>query len=178
MKFSWMMAVALTLFGLVSVPAAHAQLSRGEGPVNVSADDLEVVDSKNLAIYKGHVDVTQDDARLQADRIEIQFAQRQNSNANRPGTGWGDIITITAKGNVFYSTPKQVVRGDQALYQVSSDTITMTGNVVLTQSANVIRAQTLVLNVDTGDASFKADGVGRRSKNRVRSVFFPSKEEK
>lgn len=176
MKFSWMVPTALMVFGLLVAPAAHAQLSKSEGPVNVAADKLEVVDSKNLAIYVGHVDVTQGDARLQADRIEIQYTGSGNANSNRPGSGFGAYRVITAKGNVFYTTPDQVVRGDKAVYRVSTNTITMTGDVILTQDSGVIRASTLVLNVKTGDASFKAKEVGRRAKDRVRSVFFPNKE--
>lgn len=176
MKLPWMVPASLTLIGLAMAPAATAQISNGTGPVSVSADSLEVVDSKNLAIYKGHVDVTQDDSRLQAKRIEVQFEGNSGAANSRPGSGFGGFKTITAIGNVFYSTPKQVVRGNRAVYKAADDTITMTGNVVLTQDTNVIRADSLQIDRKTGDARFKANGVGRTSKDRVRSVFFPSKE--
>ncbi len=164
------------LFFLLLTDVASAQLSSSGGPVDISADELEVIDAKNIAIYSGHVDVLQGDSRLQADRIEVQFAKGEASRTDGAlSASWGDIQTITALGNVFYTTPGEVARGDKAVYQVVTDTIALTGDVVVTQDGNVIRSNKLTIHIKTGEASFEAKTKGRRSTNRVRSVFFPPK---
>jgi len=167
--------VIITVMALWSIAGgAFAQLSTSGGPVDISADALEIVDAKNLAIYSGHVDVIQDDARLQANKIKVQF-NKGEKDGGALSASWGEIRTITAIGDVFYTTPGEVARGDRAVYQLSSDTITLTGDVVVTQDGNVIRSSKLVINVTTGEAVFEAKEKGRKSKTRVRSVFFPKK---
>jgi len=174
MNSKWLIGL-LTVFFLVQTGAAQAQLSSAGGPVDISADALEVIDAKNIAIYSGHVDVLQDDARLQADRIEVQFAKgKAESTGGALSASWGDIQSITAIGNVFYTTPGEVARGDKAIYRVVTDTITLTGDVVVTQDGNVIRSSKLTIKIASGEASFEAGTTGRRSTNRVRSVFFPN----
>jgi len=176
MIIKWSTGFLVSLLFLAISSAAFAQLSASGGAVDISADTLEVIDSKNIAIYRGHVDVIQDDARLQADVIEVQFAKgATNSTGGALSASWGDIQTITATGNVFYTTPGEVARGDKAVYRVTPDTITLTGDVIVTQDGNVIRAQLLVIKVKTGEASFEAGEIGRKSRDRVRSVFFPKK---
>ncbi|VAV95820.1 hypothetical protein MNBD_ALPHA06-993 [hydrothermal vent metagenome] len=178
MKNSWVLAAFVMVFMLSLASSASAQLSSAGGPVDISADNLEVIDAKNLAIYIGHVDVIQDDARLQADRIEVQFAKGTSEQSGGAlNASWGDIQSITAIGNVFYTTPGEVARSDRGVYKLSSDTITMTGDVVVTQAGNVIRSQALQINVRTGEASFVAGTTGRQSTDRVRSVFFPKTAE-
>ncbi len=178
MKIKWPIALVAISIGWAISYGAMAQLSSNGGPVDISADALEVVDAKNLAIYSGHVDVIQGDARLQANKIEVQFGKAAtDKNGGALSASWGRIRSITAIGDVFYTTPGEVARGDKAIYQLNSDTITMTGDVVVTQDGNVIRSNKLVINVSTGEAVFEAKDKGRRSSNRVRSVFFPKKAE-
>jgi lipopolysaccharide export system protein LptA len=54
--------------------AAHAQLSSEGGPIQVEADNGEVLYRERKAIYSGNVDVIQGDARLRSDRIEVNYA--------------------------------------------------------------------------------------------------------
>jgi len=174
----WASAICIGVLSLVVGSPAFAQLSAQGGPVDISADSLEVINSQDLATYIGQVDVIQGDARLQADRIEVQFVKGSVSGNNDPlNTPNREIETITAIGNVFYTTPGEVARGDRGVYQLSSETITITGDVVVTQDGNVIRSEKLVMNIQTGEASFEAKTKGRRSKTRVRSVFFPQTQE-
>lgn len=174
MNTGWKISAMVLALSLSLAPAAMAQLSSSGGPVDISADALEVIDARNVAIYIGHVDIIQDDARLQADRIEVQFGKAaSNASGGALNASWGEIEKITATGNVFYTTPGEVARASRGIYDVISDTITLSGDVVVTQDGNIIRAQNLVIKVSTGEASFEAGTKGRRSKDRVRSVFFP-----
>lgn len=174
MAFRKLVLAIVSLFLVSLSTTALAQLSSSGGPVDISADSLEVIDAKNVAIYRGHVDVIQDDARLQADIIEVQFAKgKVGATGGALSDSWGDIQTITAKGNVFYTTLGEVARSNLAVYRVIPDTITLSGDVIVTQDGNVIRSQQLTIKIKTGEASFKAGSVGRRSSDRVRSVFFP-----
>ena len=79
----------------------------------------------------------------------------------------GDIERLEAAGNVYFVSPTQVVRGDNAVYTQAADTLVVTGDVVLTQGQNVLKGSRLVVQVGAGRATMD-EGPGR-----VRGVFYP-----
>ncbi|PWE18411.1 hypothetical protein DDZ18_02050 [Marinicauda salina] len=158
--------ILLLAFGLSG--AARAQglgEPPGEGPLDVSADEVEVFDREGRAVYSGDVNATRGDVRLRAERIEVFFQRRE-------GGGFGDIRRLVAEGEVYYVTPTEVARGDRGVYEVADEIITLTGEVVLTQGCNVSTGEALVANLNTGFSSLSGAG-GEVEGGRVRSVFFP-----
>ena len=83
----------------------------------------------------------------------------------------GDIERMVATGNVYFVTPTQVVRGDEATYTRASDTIVVTGDVILTQGENVLTGSRLTVEVASGRATM--DGAPTEAGRRVRGVFYP-----
>ena len=75
---------------------------------------------------------------------------------------------MIAEGEVYYVRPQQSARGNRAVYEVSSDSVTFTGNVVVASDENVIRGETLVLEVGSRRTSIRPN-----SGERVRGVFVP-----
>ena len=88
-----------------------------------------------------------------------------------------DTLTNTAlrkdeaEGGVAVFSQDQVATGDRAVYDRTTDIVTMTGNVTLSKGKNVTRGQRLVFNVGTGVATMAAGAGGR-----VSSSFAPSEE--
>jgi lipopolysaccharide export system protein LptA len=174
--------VALSLLIAMLLPlAAAAQTAApakpGAGrdqPIEINADALEVQQEKQVAIFSGNVDATQGDMKLKADQLKVFY--RQGAKAGEParpqatgGSPAGAIVRIEATGRVFVSSPTQTAQGDQGVFDVERNTITLTSRVVITQDKNVVRGDRLVMNLTTGQA--RMDG-----QSRVHGLFVPSKE--
>ena len=164
------------LAGPLSLGAAHAQQlgPNAKGPVDIAADELEVQNKACTSTWSGKAEALQGEARLRADKIKATFEPKAGASG-ATGTGaCGDLIRMEAHGSVFYVTAKdQRVRGDDAVYEAGSDTVTMTGDVVAVQGQNVLRGSRMVFNTQTGEGHMVGGGGAR-----PRGVFYPSKKEK
>jgi lipopolysaccharide export system protein LptA len=178
----WNGTVAAFALGLALAGPAAAQLAQNsDAPVDITADQLEVVNAECLATYKGAAEALQDTVRLRADVLKIYYKTQASSPAPKAGGApksqcGGELDRMEASGSVFYVTPQQRVRGDTALYQAGSDTITISGDVVAAQGQNVMRGTKLIITVSTGDAQMQGESTGRAKGNRVRTVVFPSQK--
>ena len=166
-------AAALALGG----PAA-AQLARNsDAPVDITADELEVAQNQCVSIWRGNAEAMQADARLRANVLKATFATRSGAQRSAGATsGCGDLVRMEAEGSVYYVTPQQRVRGDQATYDAANETIVMTGDVVAVQGQNVVRGTRMVFNLKTGEGRMLGGATGRNAPNRPRGVFYPSKK--
>lgn len=159
-----LLATLTTLFCLLLAPVstASAQIGDPSQPLDTIADRIENLDSEGRTILTGHVDITQGDRRIMADRVELVWTQPANG-------GRGDIERVVATGQVRYFSPLQNATGDRGVYEMSSDTITLTGDVVITQGENVITTTRFVSNLTTGNSNFGEEGNG----TPVRAVIYP-----
>jgi lipopolysaccharide export system protein LptA len=160
----------LAALTLGAAGAARAQLSSQAGPISYSADNLEYMDGDRTLVLTGNVDLLQNDARLQASKLTLYFAKGAKDPSGANAMGSGQIQRIVATGDVHYVRPKQKARGDEAVYQASTDTVTFSGNVVISNVDNVLRGETLVLQIGSGRTTLKpADKAGER----IRGVLRP-----
>jgi lipopolysaccharide export system protein LptA len=174
-RFAAALGVAFTL----CVGGAQAQISTNRGdPIDISGDNMEVVDAQRMVAWKGRVEALQGNNRLRADAINIYYGPGTGPRAENaaPGTGWGDIDRIEAVGNVYFVTPEQVARGEKGVYTAASDTIVITGDVVVAQGENVLRGDVLTIEVGAGRSTMDA-GPGGGPGERVRGVFYPKKSD-
>jgi lipopolysaccharide export system protein LptA len=161
--------MTLLAFAAVALPAA-AQLSSEGGPIQVDADNGEILDREKKAIYYGNVDVIQGDARLRADRIEVIYAG--GGEGGGIGGSFGALTRIVARGDVFYVTPDFKARGEVGVYNAENGTITLRGNVVVNQGNDVAQGEQLVLYIEDGRSVLSAGEDGR-----VRTVLVPDEAE-
>ena len=165
--------VAATLLaGCLAIGGAQAQI-RGDAPVDIAADSWEAVNSEGLAIWRGEVEVVQEQTRLRCSELRARF--RRAGAAAGPGAGatWGDVEQMTCVGPVYYVTPTQSARADNAVYEGATETITMTGNVVVTQGQNVATGDRGMVNTRTNDMRLESNNRGRGGSDRVRTVLYP-----
>ena len=163
---------AALLASALALGGAQAQI-QGDAPVDISADLFEGYNAQGLAVWRGAVEVVQAQTRLRCSELRAQFRQAAGGAA-QPGVAasWGDIQTLTCTGPVYYVTPTQSARGDNAVYEGASETITMTGNVVVTQGQNVATGDRAIINTRTNDSRLEATARGGGS-GRVRTVLYP-----
>lgn len=172
-------AIALSLMGFGG-GAALAQTPAGGGnnssaPVDISADEQEVINSQCKTIFRGAVEVLQDKARMRANVMTVYNRRKTPGRASSGATGnadCGDVDRVEANGNVFYVTPEQTVRGDHAVYDYATDTIVVTGDVVAIQGQDVARGDRMTIKTKTNDVKMESNATGR-GKTRVRAVLYP-----
>ncbi len=157
---------------------ALAQFAPGGGPIDITADQLELVDAQHLAIWRGDVEALQGRNRMRSDVLNIYFEGKPSadgaSSAASPGRNWGRVQKMEADGDVFYVSPSQTARGDHADYELGDDTITITGDVIIAQGQTVVHGDKLVIDVKSGHATMVANAKGRGAAGRVRGVFYPN----
>lgn len=158
---------------------AHAQLAPGNGPIDMSADELELIDANHTAIWRGSVDALQGTNRMRADEVRLFFSGRGGAtgaagSAGAPGKNWGDVQRMEAEGNVFFVSPQQRARGDHAIYSLDTGDLVMTGDVIVAQGESVVKGDKLIIEVKSGHATMVSAAKGRGAKNRVRGVFYPN----
>ncbi len=162
-------------------------------PIDIESDRLEVDDKTHLAIFIGNVSATQGDFNLRAPRLEVTYdkapdpATAQDQRAGQPQgakpvkaaaaatadasdpVSSGQIKFIHATGGKVVVTSKkdeQEVTGEDAIYDVKGQKITMTGKeVILTQKKNVVKGKQLDIDLATGRATVIPE------KGRVQAIF-------
>ncbi|WP_176695874.1 LptA/OstA family protein [Phenylobacterium immobile] len=162
---------ALTLFAAAAPGLAMAQIApSSNAPVDITADELEVVNGDCSAIWRGNAEALQDTSRLRADVLRIYNKKGPAKAGGQASCGAMD--RMEAEGSVYYVSPQQRVRSNAATYQAASETITMTGDVVAAQGQNVLRGSRMTINTETGKGVMQSDVKGRNKPGRVRGVFY------
>jgi lipopolysaccharide export system protein LptA len=161
---------------LMAHPAA-AQFASGGGPIDITADQLELIDAQHEAIWSGDVEALQNRNRLRADVLHIYFNGQAASGAastGAPGRNWGKVQRMDAEGNIYFVTPTQTARGDHAQYELDSDSITITGDVIVVQGQSVVHGDKMLIDLKTNKATMVSDARGRGAPGRVRGIFYPN----
>lgn len=173
MRFLEALAVG-TALALAWAGAAQAQLqTRSNSPIDITADQAEVIQSHCEAIWSGAAEAIQDQSRLRADTIRV--FSKPKPTAPGAQAECGNAERIEADGHVFYVTPERNARGDHAVYTQANDQIVMTGDVIVVQGQDVARGAKLIIDVASHQARMVSDTAGAGQPGRVRGVYFPDK---
>jgi lipopolysaccharide export system protein LptA len=165
--------LASPLFALLVCPA-YAQVSgqafegfRGnsEDPVQIEADQLEVLDEQAKAIFKGNVKVRQGTSLMSTSLLTVKYLKGS-------GGGQNDIEQLDMSGGLIVTSDENTISADQGTYHVQTENIVLTGKVVVSQGQNVATGCRLVANLKTNQAKLEACKGG----GRVKSVFTPGKK--
>lgn len=167
-------AATAAAIAMAASGAAWAQIeTRSSAPIDITANEAEVVNSKCLAIWRGAAEALQGETRLRADTITVHEAVKSKGADGQQTCG--ATQSVVADGSVYYVNPTQNARGDHAVYTAADDEIVMTGDVIVVQGKNVARGDRLVIKVSTKQFTMESRAKGRGQHNRVRGVFYPDK---
>jgi len=171
--FPRLLFAGLALLALLAAVPAAAQEERATGAVpnafqglgltgdeqlNVEADAAEVREQEQMVVFTGNVIVRQGALVLQTATLRV-FYTAPEGDASR------EVSRVEAEGGVLVTSADQTASGDAAVFDVATNTVTVTGNVVLTQGDNVVRGPRLVIDVVNGNA--------RMEGGRVQMLFEP-----
>jgi len=99
-------------------------------PVEVTSDRLDIDQTSGTAVFTGNVIVVQGELTLTAEPREIE--------------------RIFAFDNVTLVSPTEAAEGDEAIYEVTTRSVVMTGDVLLTQALNAVSGDRLTIDLETG----------------------------
>jgi len=143
-------------------------------PVQIEAASLEVRDKDKVATFSGNVHVIQGDTDLRSRTLVVYYEDNNPKTgaikAAQPGPGGSSQIKrLEASGSVLVTQKDQTATGDNGVFDMRTNTITLTGNVVISQGQNVLRGERLVVD--------RATGVSRMEGGRVQGIFRRDKED-
>lgn len=124
-------------------------------PLEITADQLAMNQSEGTARFAGNVLASQGTLRLSAVSVLVAYA---TGSEGRPG----QIVEITAEGDVLLVNGPETARADRAVYTVESGIMRMSGNVLLTQGGSAISGERLQMNLDDGTGVMEG---------RVKTIF-------
>jgi lipopolysaccharide export system protein LptA len=123
-------------------------------PVRIESNSLEVRDKIRQATFIGDVKLTQGETTLKCRTLVVFYEDtpaKKGAPAAPQAKGSGQQIKrAEAKGDVFVTQKDQTASGENGVFDLKSNTVTMTGNVVVTQGAAVMRGERMVVDLNTG----------------------------
>jgi lipopolysaccharide export system protein LptA len=159
-------------------------------PVHIEAATLEVRDKDKVATFSGDVKVVQGDTSMKCKTLVVFYDQEGDKapknaaaknaapktakpmQAANPGPGGEQKIRrLEARGSVVVTSKEQTATGQLGIFDMPTNTVTLTGDVVMTQGQNVLRGDKLVVNLSSGVSRVESSQAGR---GRVQGLFVPS----
>lgn len=156
-------------------------------PVRIESASLEVRDKEKTATFAGDVHLVQGDVTLKCRSLVVFYepdakqdgkpdpkAKPASTNAMAGGGGSQQIKRIEARGDVVVSQKDQVAVGDNGIFDMKSNTVTLIGNVVISQGPNAVKGDRLVVDMTTGVSRVECGKPGNQC--RVQAVLMPGSQ--
>ena len=155
---------AAALAGWQQLSAQALGSHNSQGPVDFSADRIELQDRQDRVVLAGSVVINQGGLRLQAARVTLAFTDAGRLQLNR----------LDATGGVVVTRGNETARGAVAVYDFNRRLITMSGGVALRRGGDNLNGGRLVIDLRTGLSSVDGSGGGAvsgQSGGRVSGTF-------
>jgi lipopolysaccharide export system protein LptA len=149
-------------------------------PVKIEASTLEVRDKDKVATFSGNVRLVQGDTTMRCARLVVFYEQDGAGAATGamkpaapigPGGGTQSIKRLEAKGGVTITQKDQTATGENGVFDMKSNTVTLHKNVVISQGPQVLSGDRLVANLTTGVSRVECDN---QSNCKVRMLVVPN----
>jgi lipopolysaccharide export system protein LptA len=136
---------------------------KGDQPIAIDADQLDVDDKTRVATFTGNVEVTQGDTLLKTAKLLVFYAKAPGpgeapsaspvraTGGAMPG-GSNQIDRFEASGKVYVRSADQVATSETGTFDLKAQLAVLVGNVVMSQGDNVARGDKLTIHMDTGVA--------------------------
>jgi lipopolysaccharide export system protein LptA len=152
--------VAAFVLGLMAVPLRAVE-KKVSLPVEVEANEMEIIDADKQAIFRGKVDAVRGDQHIKSDIMTVFYAEVKQPD----GTSKSQASKLDATGNVIITTKKQTITGDWAKMDILANTLLVGGGVKLVEGKTSLRGEKLTVDLNT-DRTLMTGG-------RVKGSFVP-----
>ena len=171
------------LFFLITYPSLAFAADEGrisgikqDQEIEITAEQLTVLQKEELAIFTGSVEAIQGDARLKSDKMVVHYAKGKNEQLETPEMNHA-INKMDVVGNVKIDQQDQHASGNKGTYFVADEKLELNGNVVLNKGGNIIKGEKLLYNMKTGQSDVFA-GKNDQTPGRVKALVIPKKKNK
>lgn len=145
----------------VVLTGRNLEFHSGEDVIT-ARDSLEYWQNKQIAVARGDAVAIRTNQRIRADVLTAHFERnKQGGNA---------LTKADADGNVVITTPQEVARGNEGVYNAVKGTATLTGDVRITRGKNQLNGERAVVDLKTGISRLLPAGKGG---DRVKGLFTP-----
>ena len=156
----------------LNVPVVY--LVQEDGKKVTFTSKIGIYDAKeNKVFLEGNVSLVDETGKKAfSNNIEVNLSRakiKKNPSANIQKT-W----SAKAKGNVIIKTKNEMVSGDKAFFDHTSDNLLFKGDVKLKRDGNILKGDELKMNTKTKKSKFIGDK-NSKEKGRVSGVFIPKK---
>jgi lipopolysaccharide export system protein LptA len=141
--------------GQPATPFSALQFSSGHGPIDISADALDLDYKKNTVDFRGHVHAAQADAQLTSETLKVIY-----------GKDFHEVKQMFADGDVRMSQGTRWATGDHAVLDQSMHTVVLTGSPVVHDGEDQVTGNRITVHLDTGKSEVEG----------ARAVFFPKEQ--
>ena len=125
-------------------------------------DSLEYWQEREVAVARGDAVATRERQKIRADTLTAFFEKSKKG---------GTVLSqVEADGNVVITTPEEVARGREGVYNAQKGTATLTGDVRITRGKNQLNGERAVVNLNTGVSRLLPAG---KDGGRVKGLFTP-----
>jgi lipopolysaccharide export system protein LptA len=150
----------------------------GENPRMVTAEQtitatesLEYWEKRRIAVARRNAVASQEDREIRADVLTAFFEPKRDGSL--------EVVRMDAIGGVVITTPREVARGDEGVYNVRKGIATLSGNVRITRGETQLNGALAEVNFKTGISRLLSSGPSTsKSGQRVRGLFTPKKKTK
>lgn len=136
--------VSVFVLGLLAVPLRSAE-KKAPSPVEVEANEMEIIDADRQAIFRGKVDAVRDSEHITSDVMTVYYSDVRQAD----GTSKSQVSKMDATGNVTVITEKQVITGEWAKMDVLENTLIVGGRVKLVEGKTTLQGEKLNVDLNT-----------------------------
>ncbi|HUQ35013.1 MAG TPA: LptA/OstA family protein [Aestuariivirga sp.] len=137
------LAASAFVLGLLAAPLHAAE--KISTPVEVEANEMEIIDADKQAIFRGKVNAVRGGQRIRSDVMTVFYAAVKQPD----GTSKSQASKLDATGNVTITTSKQVITGDWAKMDILANTLLVGGGVKLTEGKTTLQGEKLTVDLTT-----------------------------
>jgi lipopolysaccharide export system protein LptA len=109
--------------------------------VITARDSLEWFDQQQIGVARGNAIAKRADRVVRGDVLTARVTKQPDGSSH--------ISRIDAHGNVEVSSPGQIARGDDGVYDLDKGLVTLTGRVRLTRGENELKGRYAVVDLNT-----------------------------
>ena len=112
--------------------------------LEVTADQLNVDQTSGATVFSGNVVAAQGGMRIASETLRLEYQPNSEGGSQR-------IERLIASGGVTMTTPEEALEGREAVYQLETQMLEMTGSVMLVQGQNMLSGERFVADLRTGN---------------------------
>ena len=135
--------VSAFVLALMALPLRGAE--KVSTPVEVEANEMEIIDADKQAIFRGKVNAVRGSQNIRSDVMTVFYADVKQPD----GTSKSQASKLDAKGNVTITTRKQVITGEWAKMDILANTLLVGGRVKLIEGKTTLQGEKLTVDLNT-----------------------------